>query len=306
MLHVMTSRRRFLAASGSSLAATAMSSAQNNDKPLLSFGLMADCQYADIETAGARFYRASPGKLREAVAALNKQDLAFSFHLGDFIDRDFKSFADLLPITAKLKSKLYHALGNHDFDVPDDLKKKVPAQLGLQKGYYSFRKAGFRFIVLDTTEVSTFRYAADDPKTSSALAELKKLQSTKAPFAQTWNGRAGEVQITWLKSELTAATKAGETVLVFGHHPILPREGHCTWNQSELHELLAQSPCCKAYLNGHNHAGSYAQVDGVHYLTLDGMLNTKDQNAYAYARLFPHHLEIKGFGRQESHELKFR
>jgi manganese-dependent ADP-ribose/CDP-alcohol diphosphatase len=302
----MTSRRRFLAASGSTLAAAAMSSAKDKDRPLLSFGLMADCQYADIDTVGARFYRQSPGKLREAVAALNKQDLSFSFHLGDFIDRDFKSFADLNPITARLKSTLYHALGNHDFDVPDDLKSQVPAQLGLKKGYYSFRQDGFRFLVLDTTEVSTYRYPANDPKTKAAQIELQKLSASKLPFAQSWNSRAGDQQVAWLKSQLKSATRDKETVLVFGHHPILPKEGHCTWNQQELHQILQEFKCCKAYLNGHNHAGGYTQVDGVHYLTLDGMLNTKDQNAYAYAHLFPLHLEIKGFGRQESHLLKFR
>ena len=41
-------------------------------------------------------------------------------------------------------------------------------------------------------------------------------------------------------------------------------------------------------------------------LTLDGMLNTKDTNAFAHAALFPDRLEITGFGRQESHSLKCR
>lgn len=302
----MTTRRRFLAASGSTLAVTAMSSAQNKEQPILSFGLMADCQYADIATAGVRFYRESPRKLREAVAEFNKHDLAFSFHLGDFIDRDFKSFADLTPITARLKSKLYHALGNHDFDVPDELKSKVPAQLGLKRGYYSFRKATFRFVVLDTTEVSTYRYPADDPRSKAAQAELNKLAATKAPFAQSWNSRAGDQQVAWLKSQLEEATKLGDTVLLFGHHPILPKEAHNTWNCLELHQLLKKFPCCKAYLNGHNHAGGYVDAKGLHFLTLDGMLNTRDQNAYAYARLYSDRLEITGFGRQESHTLKFR
>lgn len=301
----MTSRRYFLATSSSTLAATALSSAKPTSKPLLSFGLMTDCQYADVPTAGARFYRESPRKLAEAVTALNKHELAFSFHIGDFIDRDFKSFDDLNPITAKLKSTLFHALGNHDFNVPDDLKAKVPAALGLKNGYYSFVQGGFRFIVLDTTEVSTYRYPADDARTESARSELKKLTATKKPFAQSWNSRASDKQVAWLEAELTAATQKKESALVLGHHPILPEEVHCTWNRSQLHDLLKKFTCCKAYLNGHNHAGGYAQVDGVHYLTLDGMLNTME-NAFAHADLYPSHLQIHGSGRQESHTLKFR
>ncbi len=159
----MPTRRRFLATTGSTLAATAVTAAQKKDPPLFSFGLMADCQYADVPAAGARFYRESPRKLAEAVAKLNQRDLAFSFHLGDFIDRDMKSFDDLAPIAARLKSKLYHALGNHDFDVPDDAKSKVPARLGLDKTYYSVRKDRFRFVVIDTKDQNAFSFVDVHP-----------------------------------------------------------------------------------------------------------------------------------------------
>ena len=37
------------------------------EKPLLSFGLLADVQYADVDPEGERHYRESPAKLREAV-----------------------------------------------------------------------------------------------------------------------------------------------------------------------------------------------------------------------------------------------
>ncbi len=302
----MTTRRQFLATSGSTLAATAVTSAQSNDSPLFSFGLMADCQYADVETAGSRFYRESPRKLREAVDELNRHDLAFSFHLGDFIDRNLESFDDLNPIAARLKSKLHHALGNHDFDVPDQDKAKVPLKLGLQSGYYLVRRSGFRLLVLDTTEVSTYRYPGNDPRTASAHTELKKLQAAGSPFAQSWNSRAGDRQMQWLKNELETADAAGETVLILGHHPVLPEEAHSTWNTRELRDLFARYPCAKAYLNGHNHAGAYHEAGGFHYLTLDGMLNTRDQNAFAVAKVHPDRLEISGFGRQESHTLKFR
>ena len=157
----MPTRRQFLTttAAATSLATTSISPAQGKEKPLFSFGLMADCQYADAETRGTRFYRESPAKLERAVNELNQRELAFTFHLGDFIDRDFKSFDDLDPIAAKLRSKLYHALGNHDFDVADEQKEKVPGKLGLERGYYRFQKEGFRFVVIDTTDVSVYSQA---------------------------------------------------------------------------------------------------------------------------------------------------
>ena len=306
---LMTTRRRFLAATGPTLAivgsGAAPSPGPRGEKPLLSFGLMADCQYADTERVGSRFYRESPRKLTEAVRELNQHELAFAFHLGDFIDRDFKSFAHLKPITARLRCPLHHALGNHDFDVAEELKDKVPAELGLRNTYYAIRQPGFRFLVIDTTEVSTYRHGPDDARTTAAHAELRNLSAAKRSYAQSWNSRASDAQVTWLSSQLEEADAARESVLVLGHHPILPEEAHGTWNRDALHDLFRKHPCCKAYLNGHRHSGGHAVKDGVHYLTMHGMLDTA-QNAFATARLFPSRLEIRGFGRQPSHTLEFR
>ncbi len=305
----MTTRRRFLAATGPTLAAVGSGSARksrdHDGKPLFAFGLMADCQYADADRVGSRFYRESRPKLTEAVGELNRHELAFSFHLGDFIDKDFKSFTDLKPITAKLRSSLHHALGNHDFDVADEFKGRVAAELGLRKTYYAIRRAGYRLIVIDTTEVSTYRYGPEDARTAEAEAELRKLAGAGRPYAQNWNSRVSDAQVTWLAAQLAEATTAGESVLVLGHHPVVPEEGHCTWNRSALHDLFKKHPCCKAYLNGHRHSGDHVILDGVHYLTLHGMLDTA-QNAFATVSVFPSRLEIRGFGRQPSHTMHLR
>ena len=105
--------------------------------PLFRFGAVADCQYCS-KTSLIRKYNLSPQKLTECVEHYNKPDLAFVVHLGDFIDRDFESFAKERPIYNRLKAPHYHVLGNHDFSVADDKKALVPAQLGLKKRYYDF------------------------------------------------------------------------------------------------------------------------------------------------------------------------
>lgn len=308
----MITRRRFLATSASALAATSTlgSAAESADKksapPLFSFGLMADCQYADADSRGVRHYRESPKKLSEAVDAFNGRELAFTFHLGDFIDRDIKSFDVLEPIVSKLNSKLHHALGNHDFDVADDLKAGIPAKLGLEKGHYSFRHEGFRFIVIDTTDVSTYRYPKGSDAQLACAEAMKEAAAAGSKGAQSYNGQPGEEQIAWLEAELVAAAGEKETALVLGHHPILPDAAHSIWNAQAMNAVLQKHPAAKIYINGHNHAGAYTDADGLHYLTLDGMLDTKDQNAYAFADLYADRLEITGFGRQENHILKFR
>ena len=300
------SRRQFLAAAGSTLAASAVSAAPATSSPVARIGLLADCQYADIPTRGSRFYRESPRKLGEAITELNKHDLNFSIHVGDLIDLDFKSFDEILPVAASSKSRLHHVLGNHDFSVPDDQKTKVLPKLGLQNGYYSFRHPGFRFLVLDTNEVSIYRHPKGTPEHEDATAEFQRLKKAGNKSAKPYSGGIGPKQLAWIGKELAAAEKAKESVLVFGHHPIMPNDGHSTWNSEEAVAAFRKTSGVKAYINGHNHAGNYADDDGIHYLTLDGMVETQDKNAFAHAALFPDRLDITGFGRQESHRLVFR
>mgnify|MGYP001177300952 CR=1 FL=1 len=80
---------------------------------LFRFGAVADCQYCK-ETSAVRKYNLSPQKLTACVEYYNKLDLAFVVHLGDFIDRDFESFAKVTPIYNRLKAPHYHVLGNHE------------------------------------------------------------------------------------------------------------------------------------------------------------------------------------------------
>jgi len=303
----MASRRDFLKTStavtlGSAVATLAE---EAEETAMFRFGLMADCQYVDAENRGRRHYRKSPEKLREAVAFFNQHELSCVLHLGDFIDRDFASFDMLLPITKKLKAPLHHALGNHDFDLPDPDKAKVLAKLELERGYYRFVQHGVRFIVLDTTEHSTYRHPEGSPEQALAKRELATLMETGSGNAVPWNSRPSDAQITWLTDELVAATKAGESVLLFGHHPIRPEGGLTMWQDDKLLKLLQQHPCVKTYINGHHHAGAYVDQHGLHFLTLNGMVE-QESNAYALVDVFKDRLELTGFGRQASRVMRFR
>ena len=57
-----------------------------------------------------------------------------------------------------------------------------------------------------------------------------------------------------------------------------------------------------AYLNGHNHAGNYGQLNGIHYLTLKGMVDT-EKTSYAVIEVYTDRLVVKGFGRETEREL---
>ncbi|MDX1286396.1 MAG: hypothetical protein R3182_15375, partial [Draconibacterium sp.] len=92
----------------------------------------------------------------------------------------------------------------------------------------------------------------------------------------------------------------------FCHYPLLPLEAHTLWNSEDVLDILYSHKCVKLYINGHNHAGEYQRKSGIHYLTLSGMVETKFQNSFAKILLSDEKIEIKGYGREQSRELKIQ
>jgi hypothetical protein len=67
-------------------------------KPLITFGIIADIQYADYDPAGTRYYRSSLLKLKESLNSLRSDSADFIITLGDIIDRDYASYKPVLNI----------------------------------------------------------------------------------------------------------------------------------------------------------------------------------------------------------------
>ncbi len=291
---------RFALCLGAWLCAAGLLADEAIDSPLFSFGVIADCQYCNLKVpkAAQRQYLLSSKKLKACVGHLNRLDLRFVVHLGDFIDRDFESFAVVLPIYDNLKADRYHVLGNHDFDVADEHKAKVPAALGLKSRYYQFMYHGYRFIVLDGNDVSLHAYPAGDPRHKAAKAFHEKLPAG----TPTWNGAVGQAQLDWLKKAIAEARRAGERVILFCHFPIYPENVHNLWNDAELLAALRGSRSVVAYMNGHNHAGNYGRLAKRHFVTFSGMVDT-EQTAYGVVHVYKDRFEIEGFGRQKSMTL---
>ncbi len=267
-------------------------------------GIIADCQYCDCDSQGNRFYRQSPDKFRIAIEKLNTQELDYTIHLGDFIDRNFESFDTLLPIWNSLKSEKYHVLGNHDFSVSDSLKPLVPPKMGLKKRYYSFIKNNWRFIVLDGNDLS-YHGAISPEKQKETDSLFKLLKKEKQPHLQTWNGGLSSEQLKWIEEELNMAKHKNEYVGFYCHFPT-GREGeaHNLWNYKEVLQLIENYDNVKFYFNGHNHNGDYLEKNNVHHLTFKGMLDTEDTSAFATARFTKDSIFIKGYGREISRALK--
>jgi predicted phosphodiesterase len=274
--------------------------------PEFEIGVVADCQYCNCEPSGARYYRKSTERLHKAINILNQGSLDYAIHLGDFIDRNFESFDSVVPIWNSLKSDKYHVLGNHDFSVADSLKPLIFKKMGVQNRYYSIVKNAWRFIVLDGNDLSV--HGALSPDKKKQTDSLFQLLSTKNKSnLEIWNGGLSNEQLKWVESELMLATKNKERVGFYCHFPVVGKtDHHNLWNYDQLLSIIDQYQCVKFYFNGHNHAGSYVQRDGVHYLNFKGMVNTDDSTSFATVAFRKDSLIVKGFGRELSRNLKIR
>jgi len=267
-----------------------------------SVGIIADCQYCDCDIKWNRYYRKSPERLKEAVTELNTHDLAYTIHLGDFIDQKFKSFDSILPTWNSLKSTSYHVLGNHDFEVADSLKSKIFEKLNLKKRYYSFEQDNWKFIVLDGNDLSVYG-ALDSLKIKETAILFDKIKKDSLSYAKPYNGGIGKTQFKWIEQEIINAKD--KNVALYCHFPLLPIANDNLWNTVELQQLLEKYNNVKVFLNGHNHDGDYVYKNKIHYLTFKAMVNSADSSAYAIGKFYKDSLVIKGYGKEKNRTLNF-
>ncbi|NYJ15048.1 3',5'-cyclic AMP phosphodiesterase CpdA [Rhizobium leguminosarum] len=275
--------------------------------PLFRFGIIADPQYAAIAPHAAmdRYYANSLAKLAEAIEVFNGEELSFVMTLGDVIDRSFKSFDDILPVYERLRHEALFLLGNHDFSVSSGHLSEISTRLGMPSPYYSFRRHGWRFVVLDGNEISTFAPPEGHPHRALAAKMLADLQERGERNAHPWNGALSDEQFAWLADEIASAAAAGEKVIVMNHYPVYPAGEHDMWDCDHIVALLAAHDNVVAYLNGHNHAGNYGKVGACHFVNFKGVVDTETENAFAIVELHADRIEIRGFGREESRTLVY-
>jgi predicted MPP superfamily phosphohydrolase len=273
-------------------------------KPLFSFGLITDVHYCNYEPEGSRFYRMSPGKLREALVSLKADSADFLVNLGDIIDRDYESYKPVLEIIDSSGIKTYHLTGNHDYSVEPRFKKRLPLSQPSKEGYYSFVVKNFRFIALNGNELSTY---ASVNKTQIKQAEdyITALKDSGSINALDWNGGLGIRQFDWLKAQLDESVAKGEKVFILCHFPAFPDDPHNLLNYREVLLTLKNYHNIIAWFNGHNHAGNYGNFNMIHFVTLKGMVETEEAGSYALVEVYGNKIWITGSGRERSQILAY-
>lgn len=275
----------------------------SQNEPILKVGLVADPQYQDAPSSGEREYRESLWKLREAIDTFNYYEVDFIQNLGDIINQEWRSFDSILPVYTQLHPEIenYHLLGNHDFSVDSVLMADLLETLSMPDYYYSYVRKGWRFIVLDATDYS---YYANQLHNRHLLKIDEYYASTEGNQNHyDWNGAIGEEQQHWLKETLDSAKSLDQKVIIFSHKPVRPDHGTNLWNSKEIVDIMESYSNVKAFINGHRHEGGYAFENGIHYITIYGMVNTKT-SSYGILEIYQDSLELKGFGNQQEYSLE--
>lgn len=267
-------------------------------------GLIADPQYADKDTRGSRFYRSSLVKLDSAVAAINKEGVDFTVMLGDLVDVGPKDLPPALQRLHKLKNPLYNILGNHDYvDVEDG--SELYKSYKMPNPYYTVEKEGWLFILLNTNELAEYATKAGSGERQAWQMLNDGLKTEKRGNDQPWNGGISTTQFKWMEKQLQKAKSKAKKVIVFTHHPLYPENGLEALNNRAILTLIEKYPVVKAVISGHHHPGNFASYKGIPMITLEGMIETADQNAYGILELGTDQLNLHGEGRMTSRKIDF-
>ena len=235
------------------------------------FGIVTDPHYAG-RIYGNRYCNESLDKMTECVELMNKQEVDFLVELGDFKDEDVPSveantvayLQAVEGVFAQFSGPIYHVLGNHDLDSIS--KSQFLANVentGIAPGlsYYSYDFNGLHFVVLDANYISN---GTDYDHGNFNWTD------TNIPA----------VERRWLEEDLASAEGP---VIILTHQLLHGTGSHHVNNAADVRRVLEASGKVLAVFQGHDHAGAYVEIDGIHYYALKAMVEGSGAQNSSYA-----------------------
>jgi alkaline phosphatase len=253
-----------------------------------SFGILTDVHYADKDMRINRFYREAIDKLRQSVETFNASRLPFVVMLGDFIDKapdktvELKYLAAVREVFSVYRGPKHFVMGNHDLAKLSKAEYLANCGAVSADGFYSFDAGGYHFVILD----ANFRrdgeaYNAGNFKWKDAFIPKPQLQ--------------------WLAQDLQRAN--GKKTIAFVHQNLHDESSiYGVKNADAVRRILERSGTVLAVLQGHDHKGAHARINGIHYFTLKALVDgpTLKNNAYALATIGANNrLGLRGFGKEK-------
>lgn len=301
---------------------------ESNPKPLFSFGVISDVQYADIDDGQSfhgvkRYYRHALHALRQAIQTWNGMNeeeenaISFVINLGDIIDGFAKhntldQLDCVLQVFREFQGPVYHLLGNHC--LYNLSRAQLHPKLGLAAdvpAYYDFAPhERFRFVMVDPYDISIMGWPEGHPRRAAAERILKQhnpnadmnspvgLRGYRRRYV-AFNGALGDEQMEWLEKVLEDATAKEQRVVICTHVPLCPHDQTAyavIWNYEEVMALMKKFNCVKVVLAGHDHAGGYRNHH-VHHYIFPGVVECEPgTNAFSRMDVYDDKIVMKGFG----------
>jgi alkaline phosphatase len=288
--------------------------------PMVKAGIITDMHHTTKADTPIRKYSASQAKMETFVAAMKQEQPAFVIEMGDFVDTlaEGTDPAQNLEEIEKIFTSFgphYHVLGNHEFDnLTRDFFLKSIENTGIPQGqtWYSWDKSGVHFVVLDAGYTPTSPHRPYD-------------MNTPEDSFWTWKDTFVPPQeLEWLKKDLAATSLPS---VIFTHQTLdrVNEQDHNIKNASDVRKILEDSGKVLAVLSGHDHAGGYANIKGIHYIVMNGNVGVSDQrpwkdtstkegfatdfdNQFAVLEIYSeneakYRIRLEGYGRQASYDL---
>ncbi|MGH7455391.1 MAG: metallophosphoesterase [bacterium] len=253
----------------------------------ITFGMVTDVHYADKDMRIDRYYRDSIAKLEQCVGAFNESNLAFAVMLGDFIDKapdravELEYLKTMRQVFSQYAGDKHFALGNHDLARLSKAEYLAHCGAVSPLSYYSFDAGGYHFVILD----ANFR----SDETAYEAGNFKWVDAF-IPVAEQ----------EWLAQDLRNAN--GMKTIVFVHQNLHDESSpYGVKNAKTVRRLLEKSGNVLAVMQGHDHKGAYAKINGIHYFTLKALVDgaTLKNNSYAIVTMAKSgRVKISGFGRE--------
>ena len=269
----------------------------------LRIGIITDVHIHDVDSpVEGKVMTNYAERLTAFVDGMNAWPAAAIIELGDLINGGFvmggapgdttriPGFLDeAVALLSGFDGPVYYVLGNHD--LYDLSKQEFYTATGVDIGYYSFDLGGYHFVVLDA------EFNPDGTDYDHVFMRTK--------------GFIPPDQLDWLASDLAATTLP---TVVCVHQPIdsdfeALAGGPPIVNNKDVQRVLSDSGVVIAVFQGHNHENRYVEIDGIHYVTFEAMVDHTEPTppTYAQVTLDPEAqmIRIEGFGLQESYELPY-
>jgi alkaline phosphatase len=270
---------------------------QRIEAQTLRFGWITDIHHSQAAIKWNRYYFESLDKFAEAIDLFNRAGVDFVIETGDLKDQCETASPDETRLYLReaetafshFSGPRYHVFGNHDLD---DMSKaefqSMTSNFGIpqNQSYYWFDACGFRLVVLDACFMAN---GADYNANNFAWYDT----AIPAP------------ELVWLSRTLESSPFP---VLIFVHQPLDGEGQRYVSNNMEVRTLLEQSKKVVAVFQGHIHEGGYSLIGGIHYITLQSVVDGPgaQNSSYALVDVSYSQLVVYGFRRAKSLQLSFQ